>query len=66
MSISRYDGDVRWIPVTEAAGVLRVTRQRVYQLIGAGALVSMKVGSTVLVSMRSVEGRVALLLAERR
>jgi excisionase family DNA binding protein len=52
--------------VSEAAEVLRVTRQRVYQLIGAGALVAMKVRRTVLVSVRSVEGRVALLLAERR
>jgi hypothetical protein len=61
----RFDGDIRWIPVSQARMLLRVTRQRVYQLIGQGALVSMKVNESVLVSLRSVEARIALLRGER-
>jgi len=49
-----------------AAAQLRVSRQRVYQLRDQGALVWMKVNETVLISQRSVDARVALLLAERR
>lgn len=66
MATSKFDGDVRWIPVSVAAAQLRVTRQRVYQLRDQGALVWMKVNYTVLISQRSVEARRALLLAERR
>ena len=58
--ISRYDGDVRWVSVLTAAGMLDVSRQRVYQLINSGALVSVASGATILVSCRSVEGRIAL------
>lgn len=66
MGTLKYDGDIRWIPVRAAAAALRVSRQRVYQLIDQGAVVSMTVNGTVLVSQRSVEGRIALLLGERR
>lgn len=61
---SRYDGDVRWVSVLEAAGMLDVSRQRVYQLIESGALVSLASGTTILVSRRSVESRNALLEKE--
>ena len=53
-----------WIPVSGAGELLKVSRQRVYQLIQSGAIVARKVGGTWLVSHRSVEARVALLLAE--
>lgn len=66
MDTSRYESEVRWIPVAAAATYLRVTRQRVYQLLSAGALVSIRVQGTVLVSYRSVEARIALLTSERR
>lgn len=61
---SRYDGDVRWMSVRAAAAALDVSRQRVYQLIDSGALVSVESGNTVLVSVRSVEARNALLEKE--
>ena len=64
MGILRYDGDVRWIPVSVAANMLQVSRQRVYQLVNSGALVSLCAGSTILVSARSVEARWALLKQE--
>lgn len=64
MDTSRYDGEVKWIPVCQAGKMLRVTRQRVYQLIDAGSLVSMKINNTVLVSHRAVEARIALLRQE--
>lgn len=48
-----YDGEVKWVPVRTAAKTLGVSMARVYQLIAAGELVSMKVDLTVLVSMRS-------------
>jgi len=53
-----------WIPVSGAAELLKVSRQRVYQLIQSGAIVARQVGRTWLVSHRSVESRIALLLAE--
>ena len=46
--------------------MLRVSRQRIYQLIANGSLVWIKVNASVLVSHRSVEARVALLQSERR
>lgn len=58
---SRYDGDVRWVPVGCAGRDLKVSRQRIYQLIESGALVSCKLDGTVLVSQRSIEARAALL-----
>ena len=66
MDTTKYDGDVRWIPVTQAARELRVSTQRVYQLIGRGALTAIRINTTVLVGQRSVEARIALLLSERR
>jgi len=66
MGTLRFDGDVRWVPVSVAAKSLRVTRQRVYQLIRQGALVSVKANCSVLVSMRSVDARNALLEQEGR
>ena len=53
-----------WIPVWGAAKLLKVSRQRVYQLIQSGGIVARRVGRTWLVSHRSVEARMALLLAE--
>ena len=52
-----YDGEVKWVPVRTAAKTLGVSMARVYQLIAAGDLVSMKVDLTVLVSMRSCSAR---------
>ncbi len=46
-----------WLPVTEAARLLKVTRQRVYQLIDQGELAGRKVGSTWMVSASSVRDR---------
>lgn len=60
-TISKYDGDVRWIPASAAGAALKVSRQRVYQLIESGALVHCRFGRSVLVSQRSVDARAALL-----
>jgi excisionase family DNA binding protein len=48
-----------WIPVKTAAKMLKVSRQRVYELIKDGGLAWCKMDSTVLVSRSSVEARVA-------
>jgi len=63
-TISRYDGDVRWIPASEAARQLGVSRQRVYRLVYEGVLVACRYPSNVLVSQRSVEARLALTAKE--
>lgn len=63
-TISRYDGDIRWVSVWTAARILGVSRQRVYQLIDAGALVGLKDANTVLVSARTAEARKLLLERE--
>ena len=57
------DGEVKWIPVSTAAKTLGVSTKRVYQIIDAGGMVSMKVDSTVLVSARSVDDRVRWMRA---
>lgn len=64
MGILSVEIDLKWIPVGVAKWMLRVSRQRVYQLIQAGALVAQKANGTVLVSQRSVEARIALLKQE--
>jgi excisionase family DNA binding protein len=54
-------GQVRWVPVLVAARELKVSRQRVRQLIRNGGLAAEFVGSQWLVSVGSVESRIAKL-----
>lgn len=54
-----YDGRL-FVPVSVAALRLRVTVQRVYQLIEEGKLQADKCGSTWLVHTSSVESRIEL------
>jgi len=53
-----------WLPTRAAAEMLNVSRQRVYQLLKAGALVGMVVAGTWMISARSVDARIALLEKE--
>jgi len=61
-----YDGDVKWIPVRAAARILGVSRQRVSRLCRTGQLVSVVMESTRLVSLRTVESRLAEMMREAR
>lgn len=61
---AQRDGEVKWIPTSVARMQLRVSRQRVYQLLKAGLLVGIQMNGTVLISQRSVDARIALLEAE--
>ena len=49
--------EVRFVPVSVAAQVLGVSRQRAYQLVWRGKLSSVTVGGRVLVSVHSIEQR---------
>lgn len=60
----RSEQGTSWIPVSQAARRLKVTRQRVYQLLELGLIHGRKVDRTWLCSSRSVDSRVALLLSE--
>jgi len=51
------ESEVKWIPVRTAAKMLGCSRQRVWKLCHEGALSSMVMDSTRLVSRRSVEDR---------
>jgi hypothetical protein len=51
-------GPANYVPVSTCGKMLGVTRQRVHALVKSGQLVSVKLGSTRLVSMRSVQGLV--------
>ncbi len=62
--ILKSDQPTSWIPVSQAARRLKVTRQRVYQLLEQGLVHGRKMGTTWLVSSRSVDSRIALLLTE--
>ena len=55
------DGDIKWVPVSTVTKLLGCSRQNVYQHIERGNLVSVRCGTTVLVSLRTVYG----FLAER-
>jgi len=60
----RFDGEVKWVPVSAAAASLGVTETRVYQLIGNESLSAVKVNRTWLVSVRSINARIQLLRSE--
>jgi excisionase family DNA binding protein len=62
--ISRSEMRTHWLPVSAAAKRLRVSRQRVYQLLRDGLITGTRVDRTWFVSTRSVEARVALLRSE--
>lgn len=64
MGTSSVERRTSWIPVSGAARLLKVSRQRVYQLMEAGAITAERVDRTWLVSYRSVESRIAILQAE--
>jgi len=64
MDTASGDRALAWIPVSEAALCLKVSRQRVYQLIDEGELMAIKRNGTWLVNFRSVAGRVQLLRQE--
>lgn len=57
----RYDGDVKWLPMAAARMALRVSRQRVYQLLGTGELTGCQINGTWLISQRSIDARIAML-----
>ena len=58
------EGGVSYVPVRSAGSMLQVSRQRVYQLIDEDKLSARNFDGTVLVNLRSIEGRVALLQRE--
>lgn len=62
--ISSSEQVTSWIPVNVAGVQLQVSRQRIYQLIENGSLVGRKIGTTWLISQRSVAARLALLARE--
>lgn len=64
MGTLRFDFETSWVSVTAAAGQLKVSRQRVYQLIKSGGVNGRRSGRTWLVSQRSVTARVELLRSE--
>jgi len=49
--------EVRWIPVSVAARMLGVSRQRAYVLVWRGQLASVNVGGRLLVGVQSIEAR---------
>jgi len=51
----------QWVPVAVAAKELKVSRQRVYELIKNGGLAWCKMGSLVLVGRASVYARARMM-----
>jgi len=52
-------GRIQWFPDSVARRRLRVSRQRVYQLIESGALAAVRVDGVLMVSSRSIETRIS-------
>jgi len=60
------DEETAWVPVTYAARMLKVRRQRVYALLAEGKVGGRRVGGTWFVSLRSVRARMSMLVTESR
>jgi len=58
--------ETSFVPVSYAAGMLGVRRQRVYQLLADGKLGGRQVGGTWFVSLQSVKARKSLLVKDSR
>ncbi len=56
---------IEYVPVRSAATMLRVSVQRVHQLIGRDRLIARRIDRTWLVSMRSIKQRL-LEMEERK
>jgi len=48
---------INWVPVGTARRMLSVSRQRVYELIAAGKLISYDMDGVILVSQESIQAR---------
>lgn len=58
MGVEHLDlGSVKWVPIVVARKTLRVSRQRVYQLIKAGRLAAIRVDGQLMVSSASIMDR---------
>jgi len=57
-------GSVKWVPVSVARKTLRVTRQRVYQLIENGSLAAVRVDGALMVSTKSIDLRMTALTGQ--
>lgn len=65
-SIATLDTEgIRWVPVRTASLALKVTKQRVYALIKEGALASREIDGVRLVSLKSLNDRIAAMSAQR-
>lgn len=53
--------ELKWVPTGVAKKMLRISKQRVYQLVNAGLLAGCRVDGTLMVSVHSVEERIAWL-----
>lgn len=58
------EGLPSFVPTMTAARMLKVSKQRVYQLIKEGAIVAQQCDGTWMVNVRSIQARIALLAAE--
>ncbi len=62
----KYKGETSWVPISIAVQILRISRQRVRQLYLEDKLLGKKVGHTILINLRSIEAREALMEREGR
>jgi len=61
MGTLKYSLGVAWVPVRTAASSLGCSRQRIYALCQEGKLMMQSIDGTVLVSVQSIDGRLAML-----
>jgi len=63
-AILSFDALPAWVPTSTACKMLRVSKQRIYQLEKAGCIIGRVQDGTWLWSVRSIEARIALLQLE--
>lgn len=51
----------QWVPTATAMRMLKVTKQRVYQLRKAGLVRSVVIDGTIMISLQSIEERIVWL-----
>jgi hypothetical protein len=57
--LQALDGSaVRWVPTAVARRMLRVSKQRVYQLVKEGKLASCRLDGVLMISSRSIQDRI--------
>jgi hypothetical protein len=64
VGISKSEANIAWVPVATACRMLRISRQRIYQLLSEGKISGRMCDRVWLINQTSIDSRIALLERE--